>query len=48
MASSFSTCRPVRTPSTGHKRVMDTLVARGLRAELKTGNLISGSLYRGG
>jgi paraquat-inducible protein B len=28
-----------------HKRVMDTLVARGLRAELKTGNLISGSLF---
>jgi paraquat-inducible protein B len=27
-----------------HKRVMDALVARGLRAELKTGNLISGSL----
>jgi paraquat-inducible protein B len=27
-----------------HKRVMDTLVARGLRAELKTGNFISGSL----
>ena len=29
----------------GHKRVMDTMVARGLRAELKTGNLISGSLF---
>jgi paraquat-inducible protein B len=28
-----------------HKRVMDTLVSRGLRAELKTGNLISGSLF---
>jgi paraquat-inducible protein B len=27
-----------------HKRVMDTLIARGLRAELKTGNFISGSL----
>jgi paraquat-inducible protein B len=27
-----------------HKRVMDALVARGLRAELKKGNLISGSL----
>jgi paraquat-inducible protein B len=27
-----------------HKRVMDILVARGLRAELKTANLISGSL----
>jgi paraquat-inducible protein B len=27
-----------------HRRVMDTLVSRGLRAELKTGNLISGSL----
>jgi paraquat-inducible protein B len=27
-----------------HKRVMDALVARGLRAELKTGNFISGSL----
>jgi paraquat-inducible protein B len=27
-----------------HKRVMDTLVSRGLRAELKSGNLISGSL----
>ncbi len=32
-------------PGDGHKRVMDTLVARGLRAELKTGNLISGSLF---
>jgi paraquat-inducible protein B len=32
-------------PGSGHKRVMDTLVARGLRAELKTGNLISGSLF---
>ncbi len=29
----------------GHKRVMDIMVARGLRAELKTGNLISGSLF---
>jgi paraquat-inducible protein B len=29
---------------TGHQRVMNTLVSRGLRAELKTGNLISGSL----
>ena len=29
----------------GHKRLMDTLVARGLRAELKTGNLLSGSLF---
>jgi paraquat-inducible protein B len=28
-----------------YKRIMDTLVARGLRAELKTGSLISGSLY---
>jgi paraquat-inducible protein B len=28
-----------------HQRVMDALVARGLRAELKTGNLISGSLF---
>ncbi len=28
----------------GHQRVMNTLVSRGLRAELKTGNLISGSL----
>jgi paraquat-inducible protein B len=28
-----------------HKRVMDILVSRGLRAELKTGNLISGSLF---
>ncbi len=28
-----------------YKRIMDTLVARGLRAELKTGNLISGSLF---
>jgi paraquat-inducible protein B len=28
-----------------HKRVMDIMVARGLRAELKTGNLISGSLF---
>jgi paraquat-inducible protein B len=27
-----------------HKRTMDALVARGLRAELKTGNFISGSL----
>ncbi len=28
-----------------HKKVMETLVKRGLRAELKTGNLLSGSLY---
>jgi len=28
-----------------HKRIMDALVARGLRAGLKTGNLISGSLF---
>ena len=27
------------------KKAMDTLVARGLRAQLKTGNIISGSLY---
>ena len=32
-------------PGDGHKRNMDALVARGLRAELKTGNLISGSLF---
>jgi paraquat-inducible protein B len=32
-------------PGDGHKRVMDILVARGLRAGLKTGNLISGSLF---
>jgi paraquat-inducible protein B len=30
---------------TTHKRVLDTLVSRGMRAHLKTGNLISGSLY---
>ena len=29
----------------GHRRVMDTLVARGMRAQLKTGNLISGALF---
>jgi paraquat-inducible protein B len=28
-----------------HKKVIDTLVARGLRAQLKTGNLLSGSLF---
>ena len=28
-----------------HKKVMDALVARGLRAQLKTGNLLSGSLF---
>ena len=28
-----------------NRRVMDTLVAHGLRGQLKTGNLISGSLY---
>lgn len=28
-----------------NKRVMDALVARGLRAELKKGNLLSGALY---
>ena len=27
------------------KKVMDTLISRGLRAQLKTGNIISGSLY---
>jgi paraquat-inducible protein B len=32
-------------PGENHKRSMDTMVARGLRAELKTGNLISGSLF---
>jgi paraquat-inducible protein B len=32
-------------PAATHKRVMDNLVARGLRAQLKTGSLISGSLY---
>ncbi len=32
-------------PMLTHKKVMDTLVARGLRAELKTGNLLSGSLF---
>jgi paraquat-inducible protein B len=30
---------------TRHKRVMDILVSHGLRAQLKTGSLISGSLY---
>ena len=30
--------------ATDRQRIMDMLVARGLRAELKTGNLISGSL----
>jgi paraquat-inducible protein B len=28
-----------------HKQVIDTLVSRGLRAQLKTGNLLSGSLF---
>jgi paraquat-inducible protein B len=28
-----------------HRRVMDILVAHGLRAQLKTGNLLTGSLY---
>jgi paraquat-inducible protein B len=32
-------------PVAAHKKVMDTLVARGLRAQLKTGNLLSGSLF---
>jgi paraquat-inducible protein B len=32
-------------PVTVHKKVIDTLVSRGLRAQLKTGNLLSGSLY---
>ena len=30
---------------TSNRRVMDGMVAHGLRAQLKTGNLISGSLY---
>lgn len=30
---------------TRHKRVMDILVSHGLRAQLRTGSLISGSLY---
>jgi paraquat-inducible protein B len=30
---------------TRHRKVMDTLVARGLRAQLRTGSLITGSLY---
>ena len=28
-----------------HRKVMDILVAHGLRAHLKTGNLLTGSLY---
>jgi paraquat-inducible protein B len=32
-------------PGDGHQRIMDIMVARGLRAELKTGSLISGSLF---
>lgn len=28
-----------------HKRVLDNLISRGMRAQLKTGSLISGSLY---
>ena len=30
---------------TSNRRVMDAMIAHGLRAQLKTGNLISGSLY---
>lgn len=36
---------PSEDAEAGHRRLMDILAARGLRAELKTGNLISGSLY---
>jgi paraquat-inducible protein B len=32
-------------PGDGHKKIINALVARGLRAELKTGNLISGALF---
>ena len=31
--------------TTTHRRVMDALVARGLRAQLRTGSLLSGALY---
>jgi paraquat-inducible protein B len=30
---------------TAHRKILDALVARGMRAELKTGNLLSGSLF---
>ena len=37
--------QPGEDPAAFRKKVMETLVAKGLRAELKTGNLLSGSLY---
>lgn len=36
---------PAAESGDNHKQIMDAMVARGLRAELKMGNLISGSLF---
>ena len=45
MASNFLNMPTGEDAMTTHKQVMETLVAHGLRAQLKTGNLLSGSLY---
>ncbi len=37
--------QPGEDPLAFRKKIMETLVAKGLRAELKTGNLLSGSLF---
>jgi len=32
-------------PTTAHRKVIDNLIARGARAQLRTGNLLTGALY---
>jgi paraquat-inducible protein B len=41
----FFNLPPDEDPAASNKRVMNSLVAHGLRAQLKSGNLISGALY---
>jgi paraquat-inducible protein B len=41
----FLNVPPDENATARHRRVMDVLVAHGLRAHLKTGNLLTGSLY---
>ena len=41
----FINAQTDQDPMATHKKVIETLVARGLRAQLKTGNLLSGSLF---
>jgi paraquat-inducible protein B len=39
------TQRPAKNPETGSRTLVDSLVAHGLRAELKAGNLLTGQKY---